>query len=195
MRCVAVHSATTQTLTVPPTLTPGRWTIDPTHSAITFAIRHLGLSKVRGRFGSFDITLDVGDSDADLDVTASIDMASIDTNNADRDVHLRSTDFFNTDRHPTMSFRSTAIAPVKDGYAMAGELTLNGVTRPLTLEVESNGLVVYPGDGRTHFGLSVSGELRRSDFGIEFGIMPIGIDRIALADKVAFELEMQFIEP
>jgi polyisoprenoid-binding protein YceI len=190
-----MHSAPTQTLAGPPTLTTGRWTLDPTHSAITFAIRHLGLSKVRGRFGRFDITLDVGDSDTDLDVTASIDMASIDTNNADRDVHLRSTDFFNTERHPTMMFRSTEIAPVKDGYAMTGELTLNGVTRPMTLEVESNGLAVFPRDGRTHFGLSAVGELRRSEFGIELGIVPIGIDRLALADKVAFELEMQFVEP
>lgn len=178
-----------------PTLTPGRWAIDPHHSAITFAIRHLGLSKVRGRFAAFDITLDVGESDTALDVAASIDLASIDTNNADRDVHLRSTDFFNVDLHPTMTFRSTRIEPVDGGYTMDGELTLNGVTRPVTLEVESNGLVVYPGDGRTHFGLSATGELRRSEFGIEFGIMSIGIDRIALADKVAFELELQFVEP
>jgi polyisoprenoid-binding protein YceI len=190
-----MHAAATQTSAVPPTLTPGRWTIDPFHSAITFAIRHLGLSKVRGRFDRFDITLDVGDSAADLDVIASIDMASIDTNNADRDVHLRSTDFFNTERHPAMTFRSTAIVPVKNGYTMAGELTLNGVTRPMTLEVESHGLVVFPRDGRVHFGLSASGELRRSEFGIEFGILPIGIDRIGLADTVTFELEMQFVEP
>jgi polyisoprenoid-binding protein YceI len=190
-----MHSAATQTAASEPALTPGRWAIDPHHSAITFAIRHLGLSKVRGRFGLFDITLDVGDAEDDLAVAASIDLASIDTSNPDRDVHLRSTDFFNVDLHPTMTFRSTRIEPAGDGYTMEGEFTLNGVTRPVTLEVESNGLVVYPGDGRTHFGLSASGELRRSEFGIEFGIMPIGIDRIALADKVAFELEMQFVAP
>jgi polyisoprenoid-binding protein YceI len=192
-----MQSATTPTVAAAPAsaLTPGRWALDPHHSAITFAIRHLGLSKVRGRFGAFDITLDVGPAEDDLAVAASIDLASIDTSNADRDVHLRSTDFFNVEKHPTMTFRSTQIAPADEGYTMAGELTLNGVTRPVTLEVEANGLVVHPGDGRTHFGLSASGELRRSEFGIEFGIMPIGIDRLALADKVAFELEMQFIQP
>ena len=77
---------------------------------------------------------------------------------------------------------------------MTGDLTLKGVTRAVTLEVESDGLAASP-DGRTHFGLSAVGELRRSEFGIEFGLMPIGIDRLALADKVAFELEMQFVQP
>src|SRR6202165_3987658 len=71
----------------------------------------------------------------------------------------------------------------------------SAITRSMTLDVESNGLVVVPADGRTHFGLSAVGELRRSEFGIEFGLMPIGIDRLALADKVEFELEMQFLQP
>jgi polyisoprenoid-binding protein YceI len=190
-----MHPAVTPTLDALPALTPGRWGIDPNHSAITFSIRHFGLSKVRGRFGAFTATLDVGPSTSELEVDATIDMASINTNNADRDVHLRSTDFFNVERHPTMTFRSTAIVPVDDGYTMNGELTLNGITRAVTLQVESYGLAVFPGDGRTHFGLSAAGELRRSEFGIEFGIMPIGVDRLALADKVAFELEMQFVQP
>jgi polyisoprenoid-binding protein YceI len=176
-------------------LTPGRWPIDPNHSAITFAIRHLGLSKVRGRFRMFDVSLNIGPSTTDFEVVANIDLASIDTGNPDRDAHLRSTDFFNVDQHPTMTFRSTRIEPADDGYTMTGDLTLNGITRSVTLDVESNGLVVVPADGRTHFGLSAVGELRRSEFGIEFGLMPIGIDRLALADKVAFELEMQFLQP
>jgi polyisoprenoid-binding protein YceI len=190
-----MHSTATPTPAAEPTLTPGRWAVDPHHSAITFAIRHLGLSKVRGRFGVFDVSLDVGASEGDLAVAASIDLASIDTNNPDRDVHLRSTDFFNVDAHPTMAFQSTRIEPADDGYTMSGDLTLNGVTRSMTFQVESNGLAVFPATGRTHFGLSAVGELRRSEFGIEFGIMPIGIDRLALADKVAFELELQFVQP
>jgi polyisoprenoid-binding protein YceI len=190
-----MHPATTQTLDALPALTPGRWDVDLNHSAITFSIRHLGLSKVRGSFGVFTATLDVGPSASEFEVDASIELASINTNNADRDVHLRSTDFFNVERHPTMTFRSTAIAPVEAGYTMDGQLTLNGITRPMTLQVESNGLAVFPRDGRTHVGLSAAGELRRSEFGIEFGIMPIGVDRLALADKVSFELEMQFVQP
>ena len=178
-----------------PALTPGRWPIDPNHSAITFAIRHLGLSKIRGRFRVFDVFLDIGPSASEFEVVANIDLASIDTGNPDRDAHVRSTDFFNVDQHPTMTFRSTRIEPAAGGYTMTGDLTLNGITRSVTLDVESNGLVVVPADGRTHFGLSAVGELRRSEFGIEFGIMPIGIDRLALADKVAFELDMQFVRP
>ena len=188
-------ASATQTVDSSLALTPGRWPIDPNHSAITFAIRHLGLSKVRGRFRAFDVSLNIGPSTTDFKVVVNIDLASIDTSNPDRDAHLRSTDFFNVDQHPTMTFRSTRIEPADDGYTMTGDLTLNGITRSVTLDVESNGLVVVPADGRTHFGLSAVGELRRSEFGIEFGIMPIGIDRLALADKVAFELEMQFVQP
>ena len=187
--------STTQTVASAPALTPGRWPIDLNHSAITFAIRHLGLSKVRGRFRVFDVSLDIGPSATEFEVVANIDLASIDTSNPDRDAHVRSTDFFNVDQHPSMTFRSTRIEPADGGYTMTGDLTLNGITRSVTLDVESNGVVAVPADGRTHFGLSAVGELRRSEFGIEFGIMPIGIDRVALADKVAFELEMQFVQP
>src|SRR6202171_5986493 len=170
----------TQTDASSPALTPGRWPIDPTHSAITFAIRHLGLNKLRRRFRVFDVFLDIGPSASEFEVVANIDLASIDTSNLDRDAHLRSTDFFNVDQQPTMTFRSTRIEPADGGYTMTGDLTLNGITRSVTLDVESNGLVVVPADGRTHFGLSAVGELRRSEFDIEFGIMPIGIDRLAL---------------
>src|SRR3954471_22935098 len=94
-----------------PVLAAGLWSVDPHHSAITFSIRHLGLSRVRGRFDRFDVTLHVGDSLTESQVEATIDLASIDTNNADRDAHLRSTDFFKVDAHPTMTFRSTGIQP------------------------------------------------------------------------------------
>ncbi|HEV7666361.1 MAG TPA: YceI family protein [Chloroflexota bacterium] len=184
-----------QTFDTLPTLAAGRWQTDHHHSAITFAIRHFGLSKVRGRFETFDVTLDVGPSPTDLAVTATIDLASINTNNTDRDTHLRSTDFFKVDEHPTISFHSASIDPSADGYTMSGDLTLNGITRVVTLNVESNGLAVFPGDGKTHAGLSATGELRRSEFGIEFGMMPLGVDRLALADVVSFELEMQLVEP
>src|ERR1700726_4011358 len=186
---------TTPSVASSPALTPGRWPIDPNHSAIPFAIRHLGLSKVRGRFRMFDVSLNIGPSTTDFEVVANIGLASIDTGNLDRDVHLRSTDFFNVDQHPTMTFRSTRIEPAADGYTMTGDLTLNGITRSVTFDVEATGVVAVPADGRTHFGLSAVGELRRSEFGIEFGLMPIGIGRLALADKVAFELEMQFLQP
>jgi polyisoprenoid-binding protein YceI len=171
-------------------LTAGRWRIDPHHSAITFSTRFLGLSKVRGRFRVFDVSLVVGPSGTEFEVVASIDLASIDTSVPRRDAHLRTADFFHVDQHPTMTFRSTRIEPVGESYTMSGNLTLKGVTRAVTLEVEPNGLAASP-DGRIRFGLSSTGELRRTD--LEFGLMPLGLDRLILADKVEFQVDMQFV--
>src|SRR3982074_3149286 len=185
-------STTTQSRASSLALTPGRWPIDPTHSAITFSTRFLGLSKVHGRFHVFDVSLDVGPSGTEFEVEASIDLASIDTSIPRRDAHLRTADYFHVDQHPTMTFRSTRIEPVGGSYSMTGDLTLKGVTRAVTLEVESTGLAASP-DGRTPFGLGAAGGPRRSDFGIEFA--PSGLDRLALADKVEFELDMQFVQP
>jgi polyisoprenoid-binding protein YceI len=173
-------------------LTPGHWPIDPDHSAITFSSRFLGLSKIRGRFHVFDVSLDVGPSGTEFEVEASIDLASIDTSQPRRDAHLRTADFFHVDRHPRMTFRSTRIESVVGGYTMSGDLTLKGVTRAVTLEVQSDGLAASP-DGRTRFGLTATGELRRSD--LDFGLKPLGLDRLVLADKIEFELDMQFVRP
>ena len=152
-------SSATQTGASSLALTPGRWPIDPNHSPITFSTRFLGLSKVRGRFGVFDVFLDIGPSGTEFEVEASIDLASIDTGQPDRDTHLRSTDFFHVDQHPTMTFRSTRIEPVGGSYTMSGDLTLKGATRAVTLKVQSDGLAASP-DGRTRFGLTATGELR-----------------------------------
>lgn len=176
-------------------LSPGRWEIDHTHSALLFSIRHLGLAKVRGRFDRFQATLDIGPTLAESRVEAVVDLASINTNNADRDAHLRSTDFFSTDEHPEMRFVSTSISLAGDELRVDGNVTLNGRTRPLTLDAEFNGVQEFPGRGIRHAGFSATGSLKRSDFGIEFGLLPIGIDTLALADEVKLELDLEFIEP
>src|SRR5438270_4485429 len=160
-------ASATQTLASPLALPPGRWSVDPDHSAIMFSIGFLGLSKVRGRFRAFDVSLDIGPSGTEFEVEASIDLASIDTSIPRRDAHLRTADFFHIDQHPTMTFRSTRIEPVGGSYTMSGDLTLKGMTRAVTLEVQSNGLAASP-DGRTRLGLSATGELRRSE--LEFGL-------------------------
>jgi polyisoprenoid-binding protein YceI len=175
-------------------LAPGRWRLDTSHSAVVFSIRHLGLSKVRGRFDRFEAGLEVGESLDDVRVEATIDMTSVDTNNADRDTHLLSTDFFNVESHPAMEFISTGIKHDGDGYRMAGELAINGVTRAIDLPVEFNGLEMFQ-DRELHAGFTVEGELRRSEFGIDFGIFPLGVDKLALADLVKYELDLQFIAP
>lgn len=176
-------------------LTPGVWTVDPNHSGVHFRVRHLGLSNVRGRFDTFRATLTVGNTLDEVAVEATIDMGSVDTNQPDRDAHLRSTDFFSADQHPEMVFRSTSIKQNGDSeYEMAGELTINGITRPVSLDVEFNGVEVFPGDGRQHAGFSATTDINRDEFGVDFN-MPLGMDKMALGQKVRVELEFQFVAP
>lgn len=173
-------------------LRTGKWSLDPTHSSVLFSIRHFGLAKVRGRFDRFDVTLDIGSTLAETRVEAVIDLDSIDTNNADRDAHLRGTDFFSTERHPTMRFVSTQISGADDEVQLSGLLNLNGITRPITLDVEFHGVQEMPGETTRHVGLSAAGSLKRSEFGIDFGMI---IDTLALTDDVKIELDLEFIEP
>ena len=173
----------------------GTYSLDHHHSGVHFQVRHLGLSNVRGIFRTFDSTLVVGDTIDDLIVTATIDMASVDTNQPDRDAHLRSTDFFHADEHPEMTFRSTSVRDRGDGdYEMDGNLTINGITKPVTLAVTYNGSEVHPGDGKLHVGFSATTEVRRNDFGIDFNV-PLGIDKLGLGEKIKVELDMQFLAP
>jgi polyisoprenoid-binding protein YceI len=176
-------------------LKTGVWTIDPNHSGVHFRIRHLGLSNVRGRFDRFDATLEVGPDLAGTKVSATVDMGSVDTNQPDRDAHLRSTDFFSTDQHPEMSFRSTNIRELSDEqYQLDGDLTINGITRTAVLDVEFSGVEVFPADGSTHAGFSATTEINRDDFAVDFN-MPLGMDKMALGQKVKVELDLQFVAP
>jgi polyisoprenoid-binding protein YceI len=176
-------------------LAQGRWTLDAHHSAVSFSIRHLGLSRVRGRFERFAATLDVGGSPDETRISATIDMASVNTGQPDRDAHLRSTDFFSVEQHPEMRFISTALTGAAEAWQLTGDLTLNGRTHPVTLAVEFNGAETFPGDGKQHVGFSAAGTLRRSMYGIEFGLMPLGAGKLALGDEVQVELEIQFVAP
>jgi polyisoprenoid-binding protein YceI len=185
-------SAPTSTSTLP--LAPGTWTLDANHSGVFFVVRHLGLSNVRGRFDAFDARLDVGSDLSSVSVTAEIELSSVDTNNADRDAHLRSTDFFGADQHPVMTFHSTGVAGADDTFALTGDLTIAGVTKPVTIDVEFNGTEEFAGDQRVHAGFTATGTIRRSDFGIDFGIIP-GAEKLMLGDKIKVELDLQFVEP
>ena len=145
---------------------PGVWTIDPSHSSIELSVRHLVAAKVRGRFGDFAGTIQIADDPAASSVQVEIQTASIDTRNADRDAHLRSDDFFATDTYPTATYRSTALRPSgKDRFEVDGELTVHGVSKPVTLEGSYHGPVQDPwGNQRIVF--SASGEINREDFGL-----------------------------
>lgn len=178
-------------------LAAGVWPVDPFHSSVNFKVRHLGLSNVRGRFNRFDATLTVGSTLDETGVEATVEMSSVDTNQPDRDANLRGTDFFSTEQHPTMTFRSLVARAVTDGgvdYRLDGELTVNGVTRPVTLDVEFLGVGTNPVDGSTHAGFAATTTLDRDDYGIDFNV-PLGMDKFALGKKVTVELELQFIAP
>jgi polyisoprenoid-binding protein YceI len=174
-------------------LIPGRWALDPAHSAVGFTIRHLGVSKVRGRFQQFEVDVVVGATLADTSVTATIDLASIDTGNTDRDAHVRSADLLDVARRPTMAFRSTTIAEARGGWTVVGDLTIGEITRPFELAVELGGIEDFPGSPR-HAGFEATGELRRKDFGIDLALPP-GVNVVALGDVVKIELDVQLLEP
>ena len=175
-------------------LTTGTWPVDHAHSSVEFTIRHLGLTKVRGRFNRFDAELAVGDDLADCRLDATVELSSVDTNNADRDGHLQGTDFFGVEANPQMTFASTEIRRDGDDFAVVGDLTINGITQTVELDVEFNGLETYPMDQKQHAGFSATGEISRGAFGIDFD-MPLGVDKVALGDKVKIELEIQLVDP
>jgi len=184
---------TTPTTTSLP-LSQGIWALDKNHSGVFFVVRHLGLSNVRGRFDAFDATLEVGPELAAVSVTAEVELSSVDTNNPDRDAHLRGSDFFDTERHAVMTFRSTSVNGEGSDYELAGDLTIAGVTKPVTFDVEFNGTEVFPGDQSTHAGFTATGTIKRSDYGIDFGIIP-GAEKLMLGDKIKVELDLQFVAP
>jgi polyisoprenoid-binding protein YceI len=190
---MSTDSTTTTATDLP--LDAGTWALDLDHSGVHFKVRHIGLSNVRGRFNRFDATLAVGETLADTRVEATVELSSVDTNQPDRDAHLLSTNFFSAEQHPAMTFRSTGVRAAGEGeYALDGELTVNGVTRPVTLDVEFHGVEAYPLDGSTHAGFSATTTVDREDFAVDFN-MPMGVDRFALGRKVAVELELQFVAP
>ncbi len=181
---------TTIAPTSAPPLTVGTWALDTNHTSVAFAIRRLGLAKVRGHFADVAGELVVGATIEDSRVNATVALASIDTANADRDAHLRSAELLDVERRPTMSFRSTGVRGDGTSWTVDGELTIGDVTRPLTLNVEQAGDIAEYFDGTRHAAFEATGEIRRKDFGLGFGTFGS-----MLGDVVKIELDLEFIEP
>jgi polyisoprenoid-binding protein YceI len=171
-------------------LAPGTYVIDTTHSQIGFAVRHLGISTVRGLFDSYRGTLTVGDDYDSVAVDIEVDMASVNSGNRFRDEHLHGAEFFDVAAHPTMAFASRVVKPAgaESEYVMAGDVTIKGVTRSLELDVVFNGSALFPMDGATHVGFAGRGALSRSEFGVSYGV-PL------VSDEVELVLDVQFIAP
>lgn len=170
----------------------GTWNIDLSHSAATFSVRHLMVSKVRGRFASFSGTVRVPEQPLDAEVEATIDVASIDTHDANRDTHLRSADFFDAEQYPTITFRSRSVRPQGSDFVLAGDLTIRGTTRPVELALEFNGTTGDPWGG-TRAGFSATTEISRKDFGMEWN-MALETGGFVVGDTVKIELEIEAVK-
>jgi len=174
----------------------GTWMIDPAHSDVGFVIRHLMISNVRGHFTRFEGQIVTAEDPLESEVTVTVDMTSIDTANATRDAHLRTADFFEVVRYPTMSYRSTGIRPDGDGFVMEGELTLKGTTIPVPLKPEINGFGVDPfapdPAAGARAGFTATGEINRMDFGVTYNA-PLPGGGVLLGEKVQIVLEIEAV--
>jgi polyisoprenoid-binding protein YceI len=165
----------------------GTWTIDPSHSEVGFTARHL-MSKVRGLFESFEGTIVTGDAPS---ATASIDLNSINTRDESRDAHLRSGDFFDVESTGPMTFASTKVEQGGRGLLVTGDLTIKGVTNPVTLDVEYLGSETDPWGG-TRVGFEGTTEISRKQWGIDFNV-PMDGGRLLVGDKVAITVAVQAV--
>jgi polyisoprenoid-binding protein YceI len=169
----------------------GKWSIDPVHSEVGFSVRHMMVSKVRGRFTEFSGELVTGERPEDSSVTAEISLSSINTGQEQRDAHIRSADFFEVETFPTMTYRSTGVR-VEDGdFVVDGDLTLKGVTKnvPLHLELNGFGPDAY---GGTRAGFTATAEINRRDFNVNFSA-PMQNGGAVVADKITIHLEIEAV--
>ncbi len=182
---------TTQAVQIPGYIA-GTWDLDPVHSTIGFVARHLMVSKVRGRFTSFEAHIVTAPNPLDSRATATIDLSSVDTGNETRDNDLRSENFFGASTHPTMTYRSTGIRLEGQGntFSVDGELTIRGTTRPITLTAEVNGFGPDPYGG-TRAGFSATGEMDRTEYGITFNA-PVG-GGVMISEKIRIEIEAEAV--
>lgn len=169
----------------------GTWKIDPSHSEVGFSIRHLMISKVKGNFETFDATFVTSENPLDTTVTASAEVASISTNDENRDQHLRSGDFFEAETYPTLTFVSTGVRANGDKFAVDGNLTMRGVTKPVTFDFEFGG---FGADlyGNYRAGFTAKADVKREDFGLSFNA-PLETGGLLLGENVTITLDVEAI--
>lgn len=176
-------------MTVFNTLAPGNYTVDPTHTEIGFTARHMMVAKVRGTFHEFTADVVVGETLADTVVTAEVQMNSVDTRNEDRDNHLRTSDFFDVENHPTMTFRSTEITE----SSMTGDLTIKGNTRPVTFDLDFAGVSPDPWGG-TRAGFEATTEVNRKDWDLSWNVAVEG-GGVLVSEKIKLHLDVELVVP
>ena len=165
-----------------------KWNLDPTHSEITFKVRHMMISNVKGEFKNFNVDLESEDENFNnVKASATVDTSSISTNNTDRDNHLKSAEFFNAEAHPQITFETDSL-----NEDVTGNLTINGVTKPIKLAVDFGGINVDPW-GQTKAGFSFEGKIKRSDFGLNWNAA-LEAGGVMVSDEVKIAGELQFVK-
>jgi len=172
-------------------LTAGAWNVDPTHSTVGFTARHLMITKVRGHFTDFDGVVEIADDRLASSVVANVRLGSIDTGNADRDGHLRSPDFFDTETHPEMALRSTAIREDGDDYVLVGDLTIAGQTHEVEFALEFDGVTEDP-FGNTKAGFEATTEINRKDWGLNWNVA-LETGGVLVSEKIRIDLDIQLV--
>ena len=182
------------TATLPRTTIPtGTWQVDPVHSKVGFAVKHMGVATVRGEFRKFEGTIEIGEDLESTRAYGTVEAASVSTNEAQRDEHLRSADFFDAEQHGELRFESKRIEQVDDEtLRIVGDLSLNGVTRELELEAEVVGTGLGASDEQ-RLGLEVTGRLSRRDYGMRFDAA-LGTGNAVVGDKVKLELDIAAVK-
>jgi polyisoprenoid-binding protein YceI len=167
----------------------GTWVLDPVHSEVTFSVRHMMISKVRGKFGVKEATLVAPANPLETTVTATADVASVDTNSEGRDQHLRSADFFDAEKFPTIEFASTGVRYEGGDFLVDGDLSIHGVTKPVTFEVEFNGFGTDP-YGNYKAGATAKTVINREDFGLTWNAA-LESGGVMVGKDVTIELDLQ----
>jgi len=169
------------------------WQLDPTHSSVEFAVKHLMIATVKGTFSGLDATLDIDESKGGAPaLTVTVDVNTISTNNEQRDNHLRSADFFDVATHPSMTFAAKAVrGDVFGEFELVGDLTLHGVTKEVVLDVAFEGRAKDPW-GNARLGYTAKGKLRRSDFGLNWN-QALETGGVLVSDEVKISVDVQFV--
>jgi polyisoprenoid-binding protein YceI len=179
------------TTTEIPGYVAGTWSIDSTHTDVGFSVRHMMVSKVRGTFHGVEGTITTTDDPLASSVDVSVDLASIDTGNSQRDDHIRSADFFDSESNRTMTYRSSRVRRDGEDFILDGDLTLKGVTKPVHLKLELNGFAKDPWGG-TRAGFSASGEVSRNDFGLSWNTALEG-GGVLVGDRIQIQIEVEAV--
>jgi polyisoprenoid-binding protein YceI len=181
------------TVSVPTGIPAGTWTVDPTHSNVGFAVKHMGIATVRGAFTEFKGTIEIGEDPSTANAYGTVKVESIDTNDPQRDSHLRSPDFLDAPHYPELRFESTRMMAL-DGqtFRITGRLTIRGVSKEIILHAEVQGTDIDPW-GNTRVGLEVTGQLSRADYGMTFN-QALGSGNMLVGDKVNLALDISAVK-